>query len=114
MTTEDASTVPALAEPLEYELTNFRHGMQALVDERKRREIRLIDLEEWSGVSMNSLYAWKSGVRSPTLVHFMRACEVAWLRSHLAAHQALTSKFGLEHYLILNVYLSYCFIRSMI
>ncbi len=69
MTTDNEPIVPATAEPVEYELTNFKYGMQALVDERKRREIRLIDLEEWSGVSMNSLYAWTSGVRSPTLVH---------------------------------------------
>jgi transcriptional regulator with XRE-family HTH domain len=56
-------------EPIEFELTNYQPAMEALLEERIRRNIRLFELEEHSGVSMNSLYAWSVGARSPTLVH---------------------------------------------
>ncbi|MER9815112.1 hypothetical protein [Mesorhizobium sp. M0129] len=50
-----------------YDLTYQRAAMAALVAERKRIGMPILDMEEKSGVSMNSLYAWQSGVREPTL-----------------------------------------------
>lgn len=60
---------PSEIDTAEFDLSDYPVAIGKLNDERKRREVKLIDLEEHSGVSMNTMYAWQSGFRSPTLVH---------------------------------------------
>ncbi|RWC07552.1 MAG: XRE family transcriptional regulator [Mesorhizobium sp.] len=51
----------------EYDLTDQRTAMAALKAERERIGMSIVTMEEKSGVSMNSLYAWRQGVRQPSL-----------------------------------------------
>ncbi|RWB72945.1 MAG: XRE family transcriptional regulator [Mesorhizobium sp.] len=51
----------------EYDLTDQRTAMAALCAERERIGMPIISMEEKSGVCMNSLYAWRKGVRQPSL-----------------------------------------------
>ncbi|MER9505991.1 helix-turn-helix transcriptional regulator [Mesorhizobium sp. M0579] len=48
-------------------LDDLGAALAALDAERKRRKMRLGDMEEKSGVSANTFLAWKSGSRKPTL-----------------------------------------------
>lgn len=51
----------------EFNLCDQKQAMAALAMEREARGISLGDLEEKSGVSTNSFYAWRTGYRAPQL-----------------------------------------------
>ncbi|MER9706084.1 hypothetical protein NKJ10_17815 [Mesorhizobium sp. M0204] len=51
----------------EFDLCNQRRAMAALNAERKRIGMPIVVMEDTSGVSMNSFYAWNGGSREPTL-----------------------------------------------
>lgn len=51
----------------EFDLNQQRRAMSALHAERRRIAMSIADMEQKSGVSMNSFYAWHGGQREPTL-----------------------------------------------
>lgn len=51
----------------EHNLNDLPAAMARLEEERRRRGMTLGDMEEKSGVSTNSFYAWRSGYRAPQL-----------------------------------------------
>ncbi|QKC89951.1 hypothetical protein EB230_17220 [Mesorhizobium sp. NZP2234] len=51
----------------EFDLNQQRRAMAALNAERKRLGMPIFQMEDTSGVSMNSFYAWQGGLREPTL-----------------------------------------------
>lgn len=55
----------------EFDLTNQRKAMAALDAERKRKRMFVADMEDKSGVSANTFYAWRGGMREPTLGHLV-------------------------------------------
>lgn len=59
----------------EYNLRDQKTAMAALDRERKARRMSLGDMEERSGVSVNSVYAWRSCSRSPTLCNAVAIAE---------------------------------------
>jgi predicted transcriptional regulator len=59
----------------EYNLRDQRAAMAALDAERRRSGMSLGDMEEKSGVSVNSVYAWRSCARSPTLCNAVAIAE---------------------------------------
>ena len=63
------------ADDVEYNLRNQSAAMAVLNEERKRLGMSLGDMEEKSGVSVNSVYAWRSCARSPTLCNAVAIAE---------------------------------------
>lgn len=59
----------------EYNMADQRAAMAALDEERRSRGMSLGDMEERSGVSVNSVYAWRSCARSPTLCNAVAIAE---------------------------------------
>ena len=59
----------------EYNLRDQREAMAALDAERRSQKMSLGDMEDRSGVAFNSVYAWRSGSRSPTLVNMVAIAE---------------------------------------
>lgn len=55
----------------EFDLSDQCAAMTALDDERGAMGMSLGDMEDKSGVSVNSFYYWKSGKRSPQLVNLV-------------------------------------------
>lgn len=51
----------------EFNLCDQQNAMKVLAEERVRIGMSLGDLEEKSGVSTNSFYAWQSKARAPQL-----------------------------------------------
>lgn len=51
----------------EFDLCNQRTAMAALEEERRQKQMHLVDMEATSGVSVNTFYAWKGCTREPTL-----------------------------------------------
>ncbi|WP_273794585.1 SIMPL domain-containing protein [Brucella intermedia] len=65
-----------IAEPRdEYDLRDQRAAIAVLDAERKARDMALGDMEDKSGVSVNSVYAWRSCVRSPLLCNAVAIAE---------------------------------------
>ncbi|RWC28114.1 MAG: XRE family transcriptional regulator [Mesorhizobium sp.] len=62
-----AKPVEEFQEIDEFDLCNQRRAMAALNAERKRVGMPIAHMEDKSGVSMNSFYAWNGGQREPTL-----------------------------------------------
>lgn len=56
---------------VEYDALSQRSIMTAINDERQRRGMSLASMEEKSGVSANSFYAWLNCKRSPSLVNIV-------------------------------------------
>jgi len=59
----------------EFNLRDQKTAMAALDAERRARGMSLGDMEEKSGVSVNSVYAWRSCARSPTLCNAVAIAE---------------------------------------
>lgn len=64
-----------MTEEVEYNLRDQRTAMAALDEERKARSMSLGEMEDRSGVSVNSVYAWRSCARSPTLFNVVALAE---------------------------------------
>lgn len=58
-------------EPDCFDLKDTEAAMLALDKERLARRMSLTDMEEKSGVSLNSFYAWRSGSRTPALCNIV-------------------------------------------
>lgn len=54
-----------------YDLKDTTAAMHALDKERLARRMPLTDMEEKSGVSLNSFYAWRSKARTPALCNIV-------------------------------------------
>ncbi|XUY27602.1 helix-turn-helix domain-containing protein [Agrobacterium sp. rho-8.1] len=59
----------------EYNLSDQRTAMAALDRERVTHGMSLGDMEEKSGVSVNSVYAWRNCQRSPHLCNIVAIAE---------------------------------------
>ncbi|TCM71909.1 helix-turn-helix transcriptional regulator [Rhizobium sp. BK068] len=59
----------------EYDLADQRTAMNALSRERVLLGMELGDMEEKSGVSVNSFYAWRSAGRSPQLANLVAVAQ---------------------------------------
>ncbi len=64
-----------MSDEVEYNLRDQRAAMAALDDERRTRGMSLAEMEDRSGVSVNSVYAWRSCARSPTLFNVVALAE---------------------------------------
>lgn len=59
----------------ETNLNNQRSTLVRLDDERKAIGMYIFDMEDRSGVSVNSFYAWKRGDRHPTIGFLVAVAE---------------------------------------
>lgn len=59
----------------EFNLKDQRAAMAAIYDERRKVGMSLSDMEQKSGVSTNSFYAWRKEQRSPALVNAVAIAE---------------------------------------
>ena len=59
----------------EFNLSNQRAAFVALEAERRSLGMSLKQMEELSGVSVNSVYAWRSCARSPTIDNAVKIAE---------------------------------------
>lgn len=59
----------------EYNLKDQGAVMAAIYAERDRLGVSLGDMEQRSGVSVNSVYAWRKCQRSPTLCNMVAIAE---------------------------------------
>lgn len=61
--------------PQEFNMSDQKTALAVLNEERLRLGMSLGEMEDRSGVSVNSVYAWRSCVRSPTLVNIVAVAE---------------------------------------
>ncbi|MCZ7857074.1 helix-turn-helix transcriptional regulator [Agrobacterium salinitolerans] len=60
---------------IEFNLSDPRPAFREIEAERKRRGVHLQEMEEITDVSVNSVYAWRSGARSPMVSHLVKFAE---------------------------------------
>jgi hypothetical protein len=75
---EILSFSPIAAEPdgpQEFNMSDQKTALAVLNEERLRLGMSLGEMEDRSGISINSVYAWRSCARSPTLVNIVAVAE---------------------------------------
>lgn len=61
---------------LEFNLCDPRPAMNAIEMERKERGVHLKTMADITGISINSVYAWRAGSRSPMVSHLVQFADV--------------------------------------
>ena len=56
----------------EFNMCDPRPAMRAIEAERKERGVDLKTMADITGVSINSVYAWRAGERSPMVSHLVK------------------------------------------
>lgn len=67
---------PSRSDADELVVIDSRIAVERLFEERTRLGLSLLDWEDFSGVSTNSAYSWRSGIHEPTLGNFVALAAV--------------------------------------